>query len=67
MHVDTKGSLIIRKCPLHINNGALSYYVGPSRPHTEHPGARVQQQMEEVSSAEAALLHGLCKSMPIPV
>lgn len=32
-----------------------------SRSHTEHLGAGVQQQVEEVSSAEAALLHGLCK------
>lgn len=31
------------------------------RPHTEHLGARVQQQVEEVSPTEAALLHGLCK------
>lgn len=31
------------------------------RPHAEHLGTRVQQQVEEVSSAEAAFLHGLCK------
>lgn len=33
------------------------------RPHAEHLGPRVQQQVEEVLPAEAALLHGLCKFM----
>lgn len=42
------GGCLIRSCSVFL-----------LRSHTQHSGSRVQQQVEEVPSAEAAVLHGL--------